>query len=118
MDKLGDYIYEKSGHFEYKQILKILSYGNIVFQETVFNEVKFIPFDLVIDEENNYNNIFYIQNALNEENKYFEGQIDELKDILDKVIDLCETKGFLQKNVFEKLSNYLDDINNYFIKFS
>ena len=29
IDLLGNYIYEKTGHFEYKQILKILTYGEI-----------------------------------------------------------------------------------------
>ena len=71
VDLLGNYIYEKTGHFEYKQILKILTYGDIVFQETVFEDIKFIPFSLVLDEEKNYKNIKYVQNALNEENKYF-----------------------------------------------
>ena len=112
IDVLGNYIYEKTDHYEYKQILKILTYGDIVFQETVFDDIKFIPFSLVLDEEKNYKNIKYVQNALNEENKYFEEQIDSLKDILDKVTDLCETKGFLQKNVLEELSKYLDDKNN------
>ena len=112
IDVLGNYIYEKTDHYEYKQILKILTYGDIVFQETVFDDIKFIPFSLVLDEEKNYKNIKYVQNALNEENKYFEEQIDSLKDILDKVTDLCETKGFLQKSVLEELSKYLDDKNN------
>ena len=92
--------------------MKILTYGDIVFQETVFDDIQFIPFSLVLDEEKNYKNIKYVQNALNEENKYFEEQIDSLKDILDKATDLCETKGFLQKNVLEALSKYLDDKNN------
>ncbi len=112
IDLLGNYIYEKTGHFEYKQILKILTYGDIVFQETVFEDIKFIPFSLVLDEDKNYKNIKYVQNALIEENKYFEEQIDGLKDILDKATDLCETKGFLQKNVLEELNIYLDDKNN------
>ena len=98
VDLLGNYIYEKTGHFEYKQILKILTYGDIVFQETVFEDIKFIPFSLVLDEEKNYKNIKYVQNALN--------------DILDKATDLCETKGFLQKSVLEELNNYLDDKDN------
>ena len=54
----------------------------------------------------------YVQNALNEENKYFEEQIDGLKDILDKITDMCETKGFLQKNVLEELNKFLDEKNN------
>ena len=112
IDLLGDYIYQKTDHFEYKQILKILTYGDIVFQETVFEDIKFIPFSLVLDEEKNYKNIKYVQNALNEENKYFEEQIEGLKDILDKATDLCETKGFLQKSVLEELNNYLDDKDN------
>ena len=112
IDILGEYIYLKTNHYEYKQILKILTYGDIVFQETIFEEIKFIPFSLVLDEEKNYKNIKYVQNALIEENKYFEEQIDGLKDILDKATDLCETKGFLQKNVLEVLNNYLDDKNN------
>jgi hypothetical protein len=112
IDILGEYIYLKTDHYEYKQILKILTYGDIVFQETIFEEIKFIPFSLVLDEEKNYKNIKYVQNALIEENKYFEEQIDGLKDILDKATDLCETKGFLQKNVLEVLNNYLDDKNN------
>ena len=112
IDILGDYIYLKTEHYEYKQILKILTYGDIVFQETIFEEIKFIPFSLVLDEEKNYKNIKYVQTALIEENKYFEEQIDGLKDILDKATDLCETKGFLQKNVLEELNNYLDDKNN------
>jgi hypothetical protein len=112
IDILGEYIYLKTDHYEYKQILKILTYGDIVFQETIFEEIKFIPFSLVLDEEKNYKNIKYVQNALIEENKYFEEQIDGLKDILDKATDLCETKGFLQKNVLEELNNYLDDKNN------
>ena len=89
-----------------------MTYGDIVFQETIFEEIKFIPFSLVLDEEKNYKNIKYVQNALIEENKYFEEQIDGLKDILDKATDLCETKGFLQKNVLEELNIYLDDKNN------
>ena len=89
-----------------------MTYGDIVFQETIFEEIKFIPFSLVLDEEKNYKNIKYVKNALIEENKYFEEQIDGLKDILDKSTDLCETKGFLQKNVLEELNNYLDDKNN------
>ena len=112
IDILGEYIYLKTDHYEYKQILKILTYGDIVFQETIFEEIKFIPFSLVLDEEKNYKNIKYVQNALFEENKYFEEQIDGLKDILDKATDLCETKGFLQKNVLEELNIYLDDKNN------
>ena len=71
IDIFGDYIYEKSEHYEYKQILKILTYGEIVFKETVFEDIKFIPFSLVLDEEKNYKNVKYVQNALNEENKYF-----------------------------------------------
>jgi len=112
IDILGEYIFLKTDHYEYKQILKILTYGDIVFQETIFEEIKFIPFSLVLDEEKNYKNIKYVQNALIEENKYFEEQIDGLKDILDKATDLCETKGFLQKNVLEELNNYLEDKNN------
>ena len=112
VDILGDYIFNKTEHYEYKQILKILTYGDIVFQETKFEEIKFIPFSLVLDEEKNYKNINYVQNALIEENKYFEEQIEGLKDILDKTTDLCETKGFLQKNVLEDLNNYLNNNNN------
>ena len=112
VDILGDYIFNKTEHYEYKQILKILTYGDIVFQETKFEEIKFIPFSLVLDEEKNYKNINYVQNALIEENKYFEEQIEGLKDILDKTTDLCETKGFLQKNVLEDLNNYLNKNNN------
>jgi uncharacterized protein YfeS len=66
----------------------------------------------VLDEEKNYKNIKYVQNALNEENKYFEEQIEGLKDILDKATDLCETKGFLQKDALEALNNYLKKKNN------
>ena len=103
---------EKTNHYEYKQILKILTYGDIVFEETKFEDAKFIPFSLVLDEEKNYKNINYVQKALNEENKYFEEQIESLKDILDKTTDLCETKGFLQKDVLEALNNYLKNNNN------
>ena len=112
MDILGDYIYDKTEHFEYKQILKNLTYGDIVFQETKFEEIKFVPFSLVLDEEKNYKNIKYVQKALTEENKYFEEQIEALRDILDKATDLCETKGFLQKDVLEELNNYLKNKNN------
>ena len=112
MDILGDYIYDKTDHFEYKQILKNLSYGDIVFQETKFEDIKFVPFSLVLDEEKNYKNIKYVQKALTEENKYFEEQIETLRDILDKATDLCETKGFLQKDVLEELNNYLKNKNN------
>ena len=35
-----------------------------------------------------------------------------MKDILDKATDLCETKGFLQKDVLEALNNYLKNKNN------
>ena len=66
----------------------------------------------MLDEEKNYKNIKYVQNALNEENKYFEEQIEGLKDILDKATDLCETKGFLQKDVLEALNNYLKNNNH------
>ena len=112
MDFLGDYIYDKTEHFEYKQILKNLTYGDIVFLETKFEEIKFVPFSLVLDEEKNYKNIKYVQKALTEENKYFEEQIETLRDILDKATDLCETKGFLQKDVLEELNNYLKNKNN------
>ena len=112
MDIFGDYIYDKTEHFEYKQILKNLTYGDIVFQETKFEEIKFVPFSLVLDEEKNYKNIKYVQKALTEENKYFEEQIETLRDILDKATDLCETKGFLQKDVLEELNNYLKNKNN------
>ena len=112
MDILGDYIYDKTDHFEYKQILKNLTYGDIVFQETKFEEIKFVPFSLVLDEEKNYKNIKYVQKALTEENKYFEEQVESLRDILDKATDLCETKGFLQKDVLEELNNYLKNKNN------
>ena len=63
-------------------------------------------------KKKNYKNLKYVQNALNEENKYFEEQIEGLKDILDKATDLCETKGFLQKDVLETLNNYLKNNNN------
>ena len=66
----------------------------------------------MLDEEKNYKNLKYVQNALNEENKYFEEQIEGLKEILDKTTDLCETKGFLQKDVLEALNNYLKNNNN------
>ena len=71
-----------------------------------------MPFSLVLDEEKNYKNIKYVQKALIEENKYFEEQINTLRDILDKATDLCETKGFLQKDVLEALNNYLKNKNN------
>ena len=58
----------------------------------------------------------YVQNALKEENKYFEEQIESIKDILDKATDLCETKGFLQKDVLEALNNYLKNNNNEILK--
>ena len=116
MDIIGDYIYERTGHFEYKQILKILMYGDLVFKETKFEDAKFIPFSLVLDEERNYKNIKYVQTALIEENKFFEEQIENLKDILDKATDLCETKGFLQKDVLETLNNYLKNNNNDILK--
>ena len=89
-----------------------MTYGDIVFQETKFDAIKFIPFSLVLDEDKNYNNIMYVQKALKEENKYFEEQIESIKDILDKATDLCETKGFLQKDVLEALNNYLKNKNN------
>ena len=89
-----------------------MTYGDLVFQETKFEDIKFIPFSLVLNEEKNYKNINYVKNALNEENKYFELQIESLKDILDKTTDLCETKGFLQKDVLEALNNYLKNNNN------
>ena len=84
----------------------------MVFQEIKFEDAKFIPFSLVLDEEKNYKNINYIQKAINEENKYFEEQIESLRDILDKTTDLCETKGFLQKDVLEALNDYLKNNNN------
>ena len=31
---------------------------------------------------------------------------------MDKATDLCETKGFLQKDVLEALNNYLKNNNN------
>ena len=31
---------------------------------------------------------------------------------MDKTTDLCETKGFLQKDVLEALNNYLKNNNN------
>ena len=70
----------------------------------------------MLDEEKNYKNIKYVQNALNEENKYFEEQIEGLKDILDKTTDMCETRGFLQKDVLESLNNYLKINNNDIMK--
>ena len=39
-----------------------------------------------------------------------------MKDILDKATDLCETKGFLQKDVLEALNNYLKNNNNEILK--
>ena len=91
-------------------------YGDIVFKETKFDDAKFIPFSLVLDEERNYKNIKYVQTALIEENKYFEEQIENLKDILDKTTDLYETKGFLQKDVLETLNNYLKNNNSDILK--
>ena len=41
IDILGEYIFLKTDHYEYKQILKILTYGDIVFQETIFEEIKY-----------------------------------------------------------------------------
>ena len=91
-------------------------YGDLVFKETKFEDAKFIPFSLVLDEERNYKNIKYVQTALIEENKFFEEQIENLKDILDKATDLCETKGFLQKDVLETLNNYLKNNDNDILK--
>ena len=116
IDIFGDYIFDKTEIYEYKQILKILTYGDIVFQETKFEDVKFIPFSLILDEEKNYKNINYVKNALEQENKYFEEQIDTLKDILDKTTDLCETKGFLNKEVLEKLNYYIKNNMNKVLK--
>ena len=87
-----------------------------MFQETKFEDVKFIPFSLNLDEEKNYKNIIYVKNALEQENKYFEEQIDTLKDILDKTTDLCETKGFLNKEVLEKLNYYIKNNMNKVLK--
>jgi hypothetical protein len=95
-----------------------LTYGDLVFQETKLEDIKFIPFSFVLDEEKNYKNIDYVKIALNEENKYFEEQIESLKDILDKATDLCETKGFLQKDILEALNNYLkNNFNEILINF-
>ena len=116
IDIFGDYIFDKTNIYEYKQILKILTYGDIVFQETKFEDVKFIPFSLILDEEKNYQNVVYVKNALEQENKYFEEQIDTLKEILDKTTDLCETKGFLNKEVLEKLNCYIKNNINKIIK--
>ena len=112
IETFGDFIFDKTERYEYKQILKILTYGDIVFQETKFEDVKFIPFSLVLDEEKNYKNITYMKNALEQENKYFEDQIETLKDILDKTTDLCETKGFLNKEVLEHLNYYIKNNMN------
>ena len=35
---------------------------------------------------------------------------------MDKATDLCETKGFLQKDVLEALNNYLKNNNNEILK--
>ena len=95
-----------------------MTYGDLVFQETKLEDIKFIPFSFVLDEEKNYKNIDYVKIALNEENKYFEAQIESLKDILDKATDLCETKGFLQKDILEALNNYLkNNFNEILINF-
>ena len=67
---------------------------------------------MVLDEEKNYKNYSYVKNAIQQENKDFEEQIDTLKDILDKTTDLCETKGFLNKEVLEQLNNYLKNNMN------
>ena len=95
-----------------------MTYGDLVFQETKLEDIKFTPFSFVLDEEKNYKNIDYVKIALNEENKYFEEQIESLKDILDKATDLCETKGFLQKDILEALNNYLkNNFNEILINF-
>ena len=88
IDVLGDYLFNKTEHYEYKQILKILTYGDLVFQETKFEDVEFIPFSLELNEEKNYKNYEYVKNALLQENKYFEEQINILREILDKTTDL------------------------------
>ena len=105
---LGDYLFHKSELYEYKQIIKILNYGDIIFKERNFDNFVFKPFNMVIDENKNYNNFDYMKNALINENNYFEEKVNYLRDLLDKITDICETSCFLDKQILNQLDKYLD----------
>jgi hypothetical protein len=108
IDILGDYLFHKSELYEYKQIIKILNYGDIIFKERNFDNFVFKPFNMVIDENKNYNNFDYMKNALINENNYFEEKVNYLRDLLDKITDICETSCFLDKQMLNQLDKYLD----------
>ncbi len=50
------------------------------------------------------------------ENKYFEKEINSIKNILDKMTDLCENSAILNMNTLKKLDDYLISHQNFIIK--
>ena len=80
-----------------------------MFNEQKFSDFSFSPFILNINEDKNYNNFPFLRTAIDNENAYFVSKIAEIQNILDKLTDLCEYKGFLKKDVLEGLLNYLKE---------
>lgn len=77
--------------------------------------MKFVPSNLNIDEERNFENFDIIQHSLREENKYFLNKVNYLKDLLDKMTDLCGNDEFLSKNTLNELLKYLDTYYEYIV---
>ena len=49
-----------------------------------------------------------MQHALIQENNYLLNKVNQIRDDLDKMTDLCENEDFLNKNILEELIKYLD----------
>ena len=53
IEVIGNFIYENTNVYSYKEIIKILTY-EIVYKEQQFDEIKFVPFKINIDEKKNF----------------------------------------------------------------
>ena len=125
IEVIGNFIYENTNVYSYKEIIKILTY-EIVYKEQQFDEIKFVPFKINIDEKKNFKvcfiyiiyimlvqNVEIVRSALIEENKYYLEQINILKDLLDQMSDICGFEDFLKQSVLQDLDLYLDKYHEY-----
>ena len=55
----------------------------------------------------------YIKNKFLTENTFFETEVNNIKDILDKMTDICENQSLLNKNTLILLNDFLIKHKNY-----
>jgi hypothetical protein len=58
----------------------------------------------------------YLRNIITLENNYFEKEINNMKEILDKLTDLCENSAILDREKLIGLKDFLNTNQKFIIK--